>query len=151
MCARTRLPEAWTCDGCGTARHRMWFTRMTLLCHADREQVDHVILFDFPLNSTEYLHRVGRTARGGGRGVATSLVTKRDRVLAGAMEVCARLLGEPGAQSVSRPPVSHSHSVRYWTALRLRSCRRTARRTCAKEAGVGTAGPVRGATVVRQQ
>ncbi|KAL7521793.1 hypothetical protein ACHAWX_006472 [Stephanocyclus meneghinianus] len=57
----------------------------------DVPQVDHVIMFDFPLNPIDYLHRAGRTARGlsssvGGEGKVTALVTKRDRVLATAIE-----------------------------------------------------------------
>lgn len=53
----------------------------------DVPQVDHVVMFDFPLNALDYLHRSGRTARGdrtGGR--VTALVSKRDRVLANAIE-----------------------------------------------------------------
>jgi superfamily II DNA/RNA helicase len=57
----------------------------------DVPQVDHVIMFDFPLNPIDYLHRAGRTARGlssstGGDGKVTALVTKRDQVLARAIE-----------------------------------------------------------------
>ncbi|GAB2270269.1 DEAD-box ATP-dependent RNA helicase 39 [Dionaea muscipula] len=48
--------------------------------------VDHVIMFDFPLNSIDYLHRTGRTARMGAKGKVTSLVTKRDVVLATRIE-----------------------------------------------------------------
>lgn len=44
--------------------------------------VDHVILFDFPLNSIDYLHRIGRTARGGQSGKVTNFIMKRDFVLA---------------------------------------------------------------------
>jgi superfamily II DNA/RNA helicase len=66
----------------------------------DVPEVDHVVMFDFPLNSIDYLHRAGRTARGinqqhstskkstnrSGNGRVTALVAKRDRVLALAIE-----------------------------------------------------------------
>lgn len=61
----------------------------------DVPQVDHVVMFDFPLNSLDYLHRSGRTARGdrtGGR--VTALVSKRDRVLANGIERAVQN-GEP--------------------------------------------------------
>ncbi|CAH9101603.1 unnamed protein product [Cuscuta europaea] len=48
--------------------------------------VDHVIMFDFPLNSIDYLHRTGRTARMGAKGKVTSLVAKRDVLLATKIE-----------------------------------------------------------------
>ncbi|KAJ3694132.1 hypothetical protein LUZ60_009612 [Juncus effusus] len=48
--------------------------------------VDHVIMFDFPLNSIDYLHRTGRTARMGAKGKVTSLVAKRDISLATRIE-----------------------------------------------------------------
>lgn len=48
--------------------------------------VDHVVCFDFPLNPVDYLHRTGRTARAGRSGRVSSLVTKRDRVLAQQIE-----------------------------------------------------------------
>ena len=38
---------------------------------------DHVVLFDFPRDPSEYLRRVGRTARGGGAGLVTVLVLGR--------------------------------------------------------------------------
>ena len=66
----------------------------------DVPQVDHVVMFDFPLNSLDYLHRSGRTARGVsdetnlGKGKVTALVSKRDKVLATAIEN-AVLKGEP--------------------------------------------------------
>lgn len=56
----------------------------------DIPSVDHVVMFDFPLNPIDYLHRAGRTARGlddvGAKGRVTALVAKRDKVLAQAIE-----------------------------------------------------------------
>ncbi|PHJ16906.1 dead deah box helicase domain-containing protein, partial [Cystoisospora suis] len=62
----------------------------------DIPAVDCVVLFDFPLSPVEYLHRAGRTGRlgsssssdspGGRKGVVISLVSKRDRVLATAIQ-----------------------------------------------------------------
>lgn len=49
-------------------------------------EVDHVIMFDFPKNSIDYLHRTGRTARMGAKGKVTSLVTKKDVPLATRIE-----------------------------------------------------------------
>lgn len=44
--------------------------------------VEHVLLFDFPTSGVDYLHRVGRTARAGMEGMATSLLGRKDRLLA---------------------------------------------------------------------
>ncbi|XP_019054090.1 PREDICTED: DEAD-box ATP-dependent RNA helicase 39 [Nelumbo nucifera] len=52
--------------------------------------VDHVIMFDFPLNSIDYLHRTGRTARMGAKGKVTSLVAKKDLILASRIEEAIR-------------------------------------------------------------
>jgi len=72
----------------------------------DVPEVDHVVMFDFPLNPIDYLHRAGRTARGinqqqqggsgnrAGSGRVTALVAKRDRVLAMAIEGAVQK-GEP--------------------------------------------------------
>jgi len=56
----------------------------------DNLSVDHVVMFDFPTTAVDYLHRAGRTARAGRRGVVTSLVTKRDITLARVMEASSR-------------------------------------------------------------
>lgn len=64
----------------------------------DVPQVDHVVMFDFPLNALDYLHRSGRTARGiherAGNGRVTALVSKRDKVLADAIQRAVQR-GEP--------------------------------------------------------
>ena len=86
----------------------------------DIPQVDSVVMFDFPLNAMDYLHRSGRTARGSGNGKVTALVAKRDKVLAMAIEQ-AVLRGEsldglssrksdylPGARFGTKPKVYRS-------------------------------------------
>lgn len=52
----------------------------------DLPEVDHVLNCDFPRNPIDFLHRAGRTARFGQRGMVTSLVTKHDKVLAAAID-----------------------------------------------------------------
>ncbi|KAL3933204.1 MAG: hypothetical protein SGPRY_000388 [Prymnesium sp.] len=47
--------------------------------------VEHVVHFDFPKSAADYVHRCGRTARAGKRGVVHSLVTKHDSALVGAI------------------------------------------------------------------
>eukprot|EP00055_Hartaetosiga_balthica_P011130 m.49712 g.49712 ORF g.49712 m.49712 type:complete len:409 (-) comp7464_c3_seq1:176-1402(-) len=46
----------------------------------DVEAVNVVINFDFPSSPETYLHRIGRSGRGGHLGLAVNLVTERDRV-----------------------------------------------------------------------
>jgi superfamily II DNA/RNA helicase len=75
----------------------------------DTTEVDHVILFDFPLNVIDYIHRVGRTARAARPGRVTSLVRKKDRYLADGIQAAVRegrsLEGVSGA-----PPTSAEKS-----------------------------------------
>ncbi|KAH7568116.1 hypothetical protein JRO89_XS07G0239900 [Xanthoceras sorbifolium] len=52
--------------------------------------VDHVVMFDFPKNSIDYLHRTGRTARMGAKGKVTSLVARKDHLLAERIEEAIR-------------------------------------------------------------
>ena len=44
----------------------------------DIKDVTHVYNYDIPQTSKEYIHRIGRTARAGKKGMAVSLVTSRD-------------------------------------------------------------------------
>ena len=43
--------------------------------------VDHVILFDFPLSITDFIHRAGRTGRFNTKGKVSSIITKKDKIL----------------------------------------------------------------------
>jgi len=44
----------------------------------DIKGVSHVYNYDLPPTSTEYIHRIGRTARAGASGIAINLLTNRD-------------------------------------------------------------------------
>ena len=44
----------------------------------DIKNISHVYNYDIPKNSTDYIHRIGRTARAGKDGIAVSLVSQRD-------------------------------------------------------------------------
>lgn len=52
----------------------------------DISEVVHVIMFDFPMNPVDYLHRAGRTGRAGRKGLVTSIITKKDKVLSDAIQ-----------------------------------------------------------------
>ncbi|CAJ1344298.1 unnamed protein product [Effrenium voratum] len=43
----------------------------------DFSNVHHVVMYNFPLNMADYLHRVGRTARGGRAGRVTTITPRR--------------------------------------------------------------------------
>ena len=45
----------------------------------DVQTVNVVINFDFPTESTTYLHRIGRSGRYGQIGLAINLITERDQ------------------------------------------------------------------------
>lgn len=48
----------------------------------DVKDIRYVINYDFPLQVEDYVHRIGRTARAGAKGVAYSFFTKKDFSLA---------------------------------------------------------------------
>jgi ATP-dependent RNA helicase DBP3 len=49
----------------------------------DIPNVSHVINYSFPLTVEDYIHRIGRTGRGGKKGCSHTLFTKFDKGLAG--------------------------------------------------------------------
>ena len=44
----------------------------------DIKGISHVVNFDLPMAAEDYIHRIGRTGRGGASGIATSLVSTDD-------------------------------------------------------------------------
>jgi len=57
----------------------------------DIADIEHVVNYDFPRSSEDYVHRIGRTARVDAAGLATSFVTRADRRQVAKLEA---LLGE---------------------------------------------------------
>eukprot|EP00923_Selenidium_pygospionis_P038090 GHVN01066580.1.p1 GENE.GHVN01066580.1~~GHVN01066580.1.p1 ORF type:complete len:1153 (-),score=154.31 GHVN01066580.1:7841-11299(-) len=57
----------------------------------DLPQIDNVVLFDFPKDPKEYLHRAGRCGRMGHSGQVVALVTKRELALATAIKRATKL------------------------------------------------------------
>jgi len=66
----------------------------------DFHQVANVINFDFPRTADDYVHRVGRTARGWNRGSALSFATKSDRKV---LSKVRKLLTEEAGSDVLKP------------------------------------------------
>jgi len=63
----------------------------------DIRGLSHVINFDLPMQAEDYVHRIGRTGRGGENGIAVSLVSPQERLLLTRIE---RLTGHRLADSV---------------------------------------------------
>jgi hypothetical protein len=75
-------------------------------------EVDHVVMFDFPLNPVDYIHRAGRCGRAGRKGLVTALVAKRDKVGVSCDVMLARTLFSLSLMiplSSRHTPARHSH------------------------------------------
>jgi len=77
----------------------------------DIRGITHVINFDMPMVAEDYIHRIGRTGRGGAKGTAVSLVGPDDWIKLAGIE---RLTGSPlkrqvieGIEPTSPEPRSH--------------------------------------------
>jgi superfamily II DNA/RNA helicase len=102
-----------------------------------RVKVDHVVNFDFPMNSLDYIHRSGRTARAGAGGKVTNLVAKKDRVLASEIDNAVKL-GLPIDNATSSRAVSEARKKKSIADARDR---RTGGRSRAKPSTVRDSKP----------
>ena len=73
----------------------------------DISHIAHVINYDLPQASEDYVHRIGRTARGGAQGEALSLITPEDHL---AWKQICRLLKKSGSILPELPRQSHAQS-----------------------------------------
>ena len=77
------LHMAGCCNMCNASHDSAGRCRPCLLSLADLEQdvknITHVFNYDYPNNSEDYVHRIGRTARAGTKGTAITLFTTDSR------------------------------------------------------------------------
>jgi ATP-dependent RNA helicase DeaD len=71
----------------------------------DIPTVSHVINFDIPQDSEDYVHRIGRTGRAGREGVAITLVTPRERYW-------LRIVEQYTRQSITRTALPTADDIR---------------------------------------
>jgi ATP-dependent RNA helicase DDX5/DBP2 len=51
------------------------------MCLEDVRDISHVLNYDYPNNSEDYVHRIGRTGRAGAKGTAITLFTTDSKCL----------------------------------------------------------------------
>ena len=64
--------------------------------------VEYVINYSFPLTVEDYVHRIGRTGRGGSTGTAHTLFTELDKAHAGALANVLREGGHSVPEALTR-------------------------------------------------
>jgi len=84
----------------------------------DNLAIDHVVMFDFPTSAVDYLHRAGRTARAGRKGIVTSFVTRRDATLARVMERSTRARADALRSETDTRRALHLRAKKEETAAR---------------------------------
>ncbi|GFE55456.1 DEAD (Asp-Glu-Ala-Asp) box polypeptide DDX3X [Babesia ovis] len=76
----------------------------------DINNITHVINCDLPANIDDYVHRIGRTGRAGNVGVATSLVSEKDRSILKDLLALLEEANQEIPQWFERLVASHPHS-----------------------------------------
>jgi ATP-dependent RNA helicase RhlE len=119
----------------------------------DIEELPHVINFDVPHNPEDYVHRIGRTGRGGQKGAAISLVSAEER---GSFNAIKRLVQndittttvagfEPQQRSASAAPARQQRPGRSAQAPRHRNGGSDRNGSAGRSAGSERNGNSRGA------
>jgi len=94
----------------------------------DFQNVSNIINFDFPLDVNSYIHKVGRTARGGSSGTALSFVTVREMPML--LEVQKKLgASHPEGEAFFKPyqfKMEEIEGLRYRAMDAMRSVTRVA-------------------------
>jgi len=68
----------------------------------DIPNVEYVINYSFPLTAEDYVHRIGRTGRGGKKGVSHTFFTTFDKNLAGELTNLLRDAGQPVPEALTK-------------------------------------------------
>ncbi len=72
----------------------------------DVPHIAHVINFDLPKDHSDYVHRIGRTARAGAPGQAICLISPEERGIWGKIAKLYQLEALPGAKEVEKRPAA---------------------------------------------
>lgn len=81
--------------------------------------VEHVILYDFPRNTIDYLHRIGRTARAGAAGIVTAFLGKSDQALASTIRDALAEGKSLASIKPKRPDMKEIHEIQRKVPKRL--------------------------------
>jgi ATP-dependent RNA helicase DBP3 len=68
----------------------------------DIPNVEYVINYTFPLTIEDYVHRIGRTGRGGNKGIAHTLFTIADKSHSGTIYNCQHLISDRRANKCAQ-------------------------------------------------
>mmetsp|Transcript_5819 Transcript_5819/g.6021 ORF Transcript_5819/g.6021 Transcript_5819/m.6021 type:complete len:466 (+) Transcript_5819:197-1594(+) len=71
----------------------------------DIPQVEYVLNYSFPLTVEDYVHRIGRTGRGGATGISHTFFTDFDKGLAGALVGVLQDANQPVPQEIYQYPL----------------------------------------------
>lgn len=71
----------------------------------DIPQVEYVINYSFPLTVEDYVHRIGRTGRGGATGISHTFFTDFDKGLAGGLVGVLQEAGQEVPQEIYKYPM----------------------------------------------